>query len=113
MEIQQEEEIIFMDDRPLSYKLAAPEGIHLHVSSQDDNLFGAQHEENVADVTGYFKLVEDQEEEQDDLSHFSQQEQQDVEQESNNQIFVEQSNKLSQVFDQQNKLVDVVVPNKT
>ena len=33
MEIQQEEEIIFMDDRPLSYKLAAPEGIHLHVSS--------------------------------------------------------------------------------
>ena len=66
MEIQQEEEIIFMDDRPLSYKLAAPEGIDLHVGSQDDNLFGAQHEENAADVTGYFKLVEDQEEEQDD-----------------------------------------------
>ena len=53
-----------MDDRPLSYKLAAPEGIDLHAGN--DNLFGAQIEDNVADVTGYFKLVEDDYEEHDD-----------------------------------------------
>ena len=53
-----------MDERPISYKLAAPEGIEL--GSQDDNLFGNQHEENVADVTGYFKLVDYEEEEQVD-----------------------------------------------
>ena len=53
-----------MDERPISYKLAAPEGIEL--GSQDDNLFGNQHEENVADVTGYFKLVDYEEEEKVD-----------------------------------------------
>jgi len=30
-----------MDDRPMSYKLAAPEGIDLHLGNHDDNLFGA------------------------------------------------------------------------